>query len=609
MITVYDYLNIFFYLAFIIGVGIYFIRRSKNTSDYFRAGGAMPWWISGAAVWMGSFSAWTFTGAAAKIYETGPYVLCLYYSSVLPLFAVLCYTCYRFRRMRTVTAYEAVRLRFGASSQQFYTWIRLPFLLFFGGVGLNAVGVFMSAVFNVDLAQVLVLLGVVVTVVSLLGGSFAVVASDFVQMFLVVTVAATTAVLVLARPEVGGVDGLLGRVPAVHFEWGQFARPEFITLWFLGLMLNNLMVHNSMENANKYLMAASDRQARLTLIIPILGTIFGPLIWIIPSMAASITHPDLASQFPQLRYPHEAAFLASAAAVLPQGMLGLLICGIFAATLTALDASLNQGAGIFVRNFYLPVINPRASEKRLLLVSKACTALFGAVIITVAILVSKYRNLGLFDLLNQLGISLLFPLAIPLFLGLFYKRTPSWSTWTTVLLGLGTAFVVKFHTGPGLIAWLPGFAAPFKPEEVTNYYIFATVASVAAVCVTWFFFTSLFYESSDEAYKASVEEFFRRLREPMHELSGEKAGEAYPIAAMIGKLSVLYGGVLMAMALIPNSPTGRFCYLACGGIMAGVGGGLWKKYRRDVPPPESAKEPPRLPSLDSLTLKKIHPKA
>lgn len=582
MITIYDYLNIFFYLAFIIGVGIYFIRRSKNTSDYFRAGGAMPWWISGAAVWMGSFSAWTFTGAAAKIYETGPYVLCLYYSSVIPLVAVLFYTCYRFRRMRTVTAYEAVRLRFGASSQQFYTWIRLPFLLFFGGVGLNAVGVFMSAVFNIELAQVLILLGLVVTVVSLLGGSFAVVASDFVQMFLVVTVAATTAILVLARPDIGGVDGLLDAVPSTHFEWGQFARPEFISLWFFGLMLNNLMVHNSMENANKYLMAASDRQARLTLIIPILGTIFGPIIWIIPSMAASVTHPDLASQFPQLSYPHEAAFLASAAAVLPQGMLGLLICGIFAATLTALDASLNQGAGIFVRNFYMPVLNPHATEKKLLIVSKACTAFFGMIIITVAVLVSKYRNLGLFDLLNQLGISLLFPLTIPLFLGLFYKRTPAWSTWTTVLLGLGTAFIVKFFTRPEMISWLPGFAAPFTAEETTNYYIFSTVAAVSTVSVAWFFFTSLFYEASSEAYKASVEDFFRRLKEPMHELSKEKAKEAYPIAAMIGKLSILYGSVLMAMVLIPNSPTGRFCYIACGGIMAGVGFHLWKKYRPEA---------------------------
>ena len=52
--------------------------------------------------------------------------------------------------------------------------------------------------------------------------------------------------------------------------------------------------------------------------------------------------------------------------VLPAGMLGLLIAGIFGATLSSLDASVNQGVGILVRNFYLPVINPQCSEKKLL---------------------------------------------------------------------------------------------------------------------------------------------------------------------------------------------------------------------------------------------------
>jgi Na+/proline symporter len=71
MITVFDSLNIGFYFAFIVGVGLYFARKSKDTSDYFRGGGVLPWWITGTSAWMAGFSAWTFTGAAAKIYETG----------------------------------------------------------------------------------------------------------------------------------------------------------------------------------------------------------------------------------------------------------------------------------------------------------------------------------------------------------------------------------------------------------------------------------------------------------------------------------------------------------------------------------------------------------
>ena len=156
MITGYDYISIVFYFLFVVVVGVTFSRRNKNTSDYFRGGGILPWWMAGVSAWMASFSAWTFTGAAGKIYEAGPFVLCLYYASIVPLVVVLFWTCYRFRRMRVVTPMEAIRARYGKGTQQFVTWIRLPFLLLFGGVGVNTVGVFMSGAFGVKLPTVIV---------------------------------------------------------------------------------------------------------------------------------------------------------------------------------------------------------------------------------------------------------------------------------------------------------------------------------------------------------------------------------------------------------------------------------------------------------------------
>ena len=217
MITVFDSLNIGFYFAFIVGVGLYFARKSKDTSDYFRGGGVLPWWITGTSAWMAGFSAWTFTGAAAKIYETGTYALGLYYSNIIPLVVLLLVGCYRFRRLRVITPLEALRLRFGPGAQQLYTWLRLPIMMIFGAFGLNAVGVFMAAVFAQDVTVVIVILGVLVAAVSMLGGSLGVAASDFVQMLLVVTVTVITAVLALAQPAVGGLTGLIERVPAEHF--------------------------------------------------------------------------------------------------------------------------------------------------------------------------------------------------------------------------------------------------------------------------------------------------------------------------------------------------------------------------------------------------------
>jgi hypothetical protein len=130
MITACDHFIVAFYLLFVLGVGLVFRRMSKNTSNYFRAGGAMPWWITGTSAWIAGFSAWTFTGAAGMIYETGTIVLCLYYSGLIAFVFVLFFTCARFRRIR------------------------------------------------VDMNATLIVLGIVVTIVAVTGGAWAVLASD-----------------------------------------------------------------------------------------------------------------------------------------------------------------------------------------------------------------------------------------------------------------------------------------------------------------------------------------------------------------------------------------------------------------------------------------------
>ena len=574
MITKFDYLSIAFYVIFVVTVGVVFSRRNKNTSDYFRGGGIMPWWMAGVSAWMASFSAWTFTGAAGKIFSQGFYVLLLYWSSLVPLLFLFFFTCYRFRRMRVVTPLEAIRIRFGPATQQFVTWIRLPFLLLFGGVALNTVGVFMSGAFDVPLPTVIIILGVMVTFVSLVGGAFGVAASDFVQMFLIVTITLVISAFALMQPQVGGLTGMVHKLPVQDFHWGEFARPEFISIWFLALLFNNLFFNNTMEMSTKYLMARSDAHARKMMVFPLVGTLVGPLMWMIPPLVASVVYSpeQIAAIFPNLgKHPEEGAFLLTAHDVLPQGMLGLLIAGIFGATLSSLDASVNQGVGILVRNFYLPVINPQCSEKKLLVISKCSTAMFGMIIIAIGLVVSKLRTLPLFDLLNQLGVSLWLPLAIPLCLGLFYKRTPAWSSWTTVLIGLAMSFVAKFCIKPEMFSWIPALHGPFKPEEVTQFYLFATVAFVSVACISWFFFTSLFYEKSSPEYKARVEEFFQRLKTPVGDLNAEQVKENHKVVGAIGLLCMIFGAFVLLMMLVPNDGVKRLGFLFCGGIVFGVG--------------------------------------
>lgn len=578
MITFYDYIIIGVYLLMMLVIGLVFRSLSKNTSDYFRCGGVMPWWITGTSAWIASFSAWTFTGAAAKVYETGTLVLALYWGGILGLFILFCYTCTRFRRLRVVTYVEAVRLRFGPFTEQFYTWTKVPLLLFLSGVGLNAIGVFMAAVFHIDMTVTLIVLGLVVTTVAFAGGAWAVLASDFVQMMLVVSIALVAAVLALAQPTVGGVSGLLAQLPHSYFHWADLARAPLVAGWAFVMIFFGLMENNNLEKSVMYLMVKNDRDARRMVLIPLIGSLIGPIIWFIPPMVAHLTHPQLAIEYPQLQQPHEAAFVAVCLDVLPRGLVGLLLCAMLGATLTSMDAGLNKGVGVFVRSYYLPILNPRCPEDKLLRIGKVCTLLFGLIITGVAVIVSKFRTVGLFDLVNQLAASLTVPLALPLLFGFFHLKTPPWSAWSTVVIGFVVSWLVKVGFTPELVQHVTGWTEPLSKREATDALLVATVAGNIIFAGGWFFFTHLFYRRSSSEHQARINELSARLQTPVTSAEDQSSEEV--IYRLLGRLCLVFGTFILLLTVIPNRPEGRLCFIFCGGVIFTMGFWLSASARR-----------------------------
>ena len=101
------------YFAFLIAIGWAFRNLTSNTSDYFRSGGNVLWWMVGASAFMTQFSSWTFTGAAGKAYTDGLAVAFIFAGNALGFFFNYLYFAPRFRQMRVVTVIQALRLRFG----------------------------------------------------------------------------------------------------------------------------------------------------------------------------------------------------------------------------------------------------------------------------------------------------------------------------------------------------------------------------------------------------------------------------------------------------------------------------------------------------------------
>lgn len=583
--TYYDYGVIAFYVFFMLTLGLVFRGLSKNTSDYFRCGGAMPWWITGTSAWVATFSAWAFVGAASEVYRSGLKVLLLFYASLPALILVFFVTSVRFRRLRVVTWMEAVRERFGPASEQFYTWIKVPIELIKAGIGLMAISVFVAAVFHVHINVVIAVLGVTITLVAFAGGAFAVLASDFVQMFLVMTITLVATLLTLNLPEIGGLGGLVEQVNAIHpehFRWWLAWRPTILFGWGLAFMWVKFAELNSLEYSTMYLMPKNEHHAKRMVVIPLVGGLVGPLIWVIPPLAATLLFPDLATVFPQLSKPTEAAFVAVAMKVMPIGLLGLLMCAMFGATLTQMDAAVNKYVGVFVRSFYRPILRPEAPEKHLLVVAKVCTLAFGAIIIALSLLINTYRQTDVFTLLNQVMVSLGIPLTIPIFLGLFYRKTPPWSAWGTALVCFvfsawaNFSFAALLQT-PDFFATLPTWARdllggtqPLNPGERADLLLVVTAAGTSLLGVTCFFGSSLFYRSSPADHRERVERLFTQLRVPVEAAAGTNLSDE-PVYRLLGTLCTIYGAFILLLMAIPNPAIGRLCFLFVGGFMITAG--------------------------------------
>jgi Na+/proline symporter len=572
-ISIVDFGVIGFYALFLASLGIIFKKFSHNSSDFFRGGGRLQWWMCGASAFMVTFSAWTFTGAAGKIYTTGALVLGLYYANVIGFILSYFFTCYRIRQLRVVTYAEAIRNRYGRANEQFYAWTQVPVSVVFGAIWLNAVSIFVSSVFGLGLTQTILVVGTIVIFNSVLGGAWAVVASDFVQMLVVVTITIVAAVLALMHPAVGGVSGLLEQAPSHHFNWSELARPEIIVLWISALVITqSSLINNMAEGGSRYLMVRDSQHARKAVLIPLFCMLVFPVIWIIPSMAATITNPNIAADFPNLVRPEEAAYVAISLQTMPDGLLGLLICGIFAATLSSMDSGLNRSAGIVLRNLYKPLFKPNASEDHLLTAGRVATFCLGIVMVTAALAMSKFRTTDLFGVVvNFLGAFSL-PLAIPMLYGLFYRRVPSWAGWSTALIGLCLGLFFKFAK-PDLSfvgEWF-SFSREMNARELGDASYFVTVFTVFIVCTSWYFLTSLFFGRSTEKFKKQVQDFFTQVNKPVDHEEEDIGKTDTSQFRTIGIICYIYGSFICLLMLVPNPIQGRLSFLFCGGFVLLIG--------------------------------------
>ncbi|MGC8552584.1 MAG: sodium:solute symporter family transporter [Phycisphaerae bacterium] len=591
---IYDYLILGFYFIFIFSIGLVFRRYSRDISDYFRGGGTMLWWMSGASALLGALSVWSFTGAAGEIYDAGTLILLVYWSSVVVGVFIWLVTCYRFRRMRVITPVHAIQRRYGPTTEQLYLWVQLPLGLFMGGLGLNTLAVFISSAFHTNFLATMVVVGVIVMLVSAAGGAWSVVAGDFVQMLIMFSVVLVAAFLALRQSAIGGLTGLLHKLPADKLNWTLLERPGVLIFWGVALTLQTFMTYNDLsQGAAKFMTVKNEAHARKAALLLLVVYIVLPLILMIPPLAAIILFPHLKTQFPNLTHPHEGAYVAVCMKVMPQGMLGLLVSAMFATAMANMDTGLNRNAGNFVQNFYQQFLRPKATQTELLAASRITTLILGMLIIGIGLLIAKFRTMNLFNFVIIAFALVGPPITVPMVLGLFIRRTPSWAGWSTIIVGFFISALMYWGFNPDWIKGLLGVHHAYNEQERDNVVFAAQFIAEVGVASLWYWFTMRFAARSSPEYQRSADAFFADMKRPIDPMAEGLVYDDTRQYRVLSRMCLVYGGVVLLGMLIPNNLTGRLCFGFIGGVIVSIGILLLIAERRSRRPVPESQSPDR----------------
>ncbi|MFN1513456.1 sodium:solute symporter family transporter [Vibrio owensii] len=566
------------YFLFLIAIGWMFRTFTSTTSDYFRGGGNMLWWMVGATAFMTQFSAWTFTGAAGKAYTDGFAVATIFLANAFGYLMNYLYFAPKFRQLRVITPIDAIRMRFGRFNEQVFTWSGMPSSVISAGIWLNGLAIIASGIFGFDMTTTIWITGLVVLMMSVTGGSWAVIASDFMQMVIIMAVTVTCAVVAVVKG--GGITEIIANFPVQ--ENGSFVTGNNLNylsifgIWAVFIFLKQFSINNNMLNCHRYLAAKDSKNAKKAALLACVLMTVGVLIWFTPSWFIASQGVDLSAHYPEAgSKAGDFAYLYFVEQYMPAGMVGLLISAMFAATMSSMDSGLNRNSGIFVMNFYLPILRPNATEKELMIVSKITSTFFGIAIILIALFINSLKGLSLFDTMMYVGALIGFPMTIPAFCGFFIKRTPDWAGWGTLVVGGIVSYTVGFVITPEMIQnWFD--LQPLTGREWSDLKVAVGLIGHLVFTAGFFALSTLFYKPLEEKRQQDVDRFFNNLATPLVSDSTEQKKLDNKQRQMLGSLIAVSGVGVMAMFLLPNPFWGRMIFVFCGVIVLGVGVALMR---------------------------------
>ncbi len=491
------------YILIVIGIGVFFAKRSnKNSENFFIGGRTLGPWVAAMSAEASDMSGWLLMGLPGVAYWCG--IADAFWTAIGLAIGTYANWLLLAKRLRkySVVANNSITIpdffsnRFREKSKIIMTIASLFILVFFGvyvGSCFATCGKLFSGIFDIPYLVAMLIGAAFVIIYTFLGGFLAESVSDFMQA--IVMICALIAVLAAGVINAGGFSEVVANikdipgfteffniaVPEVNEAGEQIAANAFnasseygvlnaisMLAWGLGyfgmpqVLLRFIAIRKSSE------IKSSRRIATVWCVISLVAAVCIGLIGRGLAIGGAIDGVELAT-----KSSAENVFVLMSNTFFHPIFAGLIMAGILAATISSSDSYLLISASAFSKNIYQGVFHKKASDKQVMVMSRiALLAIAG-----IGVILALDKNSVIFNIVSfaWAGFGATFgPLMI---FSLFWKRINRAGAIAGMLSGAATVFIWKLVLNPKL-------GGIFTIYELLPAFIISCIFIVAVSLVT-----------------------------------------------------------------------------------------------------------------------------
>lgn len=412
------------YLLFLMGIGVYFYKKTANLEDYLIGGRAMGSWVTALSAQASDMSGWLLMGLPGAVYLGGLsqawIAVGLFIGTVLNWKYVAARLRVYTEKTDSMTLPSFFEDRFGDPTGLLRIISAAIILLFFtiySASGLVASGKLFESLFNINYNAAVMFGGLAIVLYTFLGGFMAVSWTDFFQgilMFLAITIVPS-----IAYQDVGGISAIsraaLKNEVSLSFmpEGFTFAAIISALAWGLGYFGQPHILARFMGIGSIKKVAKARKIA---------------VIWVAISLIAAVFVGIIAlAMFPEIT-DSEKVFIEMIGEIFNPWLGGILLAAILSAIMSTIDSQLLVSSSTLTEDFYNKIVKREASEAEKMWAGRV----FVILIAVIAFVLALNPNNTVLDLVAYAWAGLGAAFGPAVLFALFSKR----SSWRSVLTGM-----------------------------------------------------------------------------------------------------------------------------------------------------------------------------